>query len=469
MIQRIQLALETPIGFFLIVLFGLLLALLCVYGIMALRIRQRDVYRYRHARYFEAAEKAATGYRFIGQHHGSFFGRETQVRDQKERRALCIILPPEMATTDCCDRFGRFLDAREGRWPCHLASYSFVDCNHRFVTIQQGLLSSEATPLMSLTAYVKDKYFTTIDKEKVLMTIAHTMADLHTSHINTGETLYHGFLLPATIFIERDAAHRLSHLTIADTGFVFAMGPAAFYQRTQQLARGKIPLEKYRREELLSQIAMLAPEQREEKRVNTVGPAADFFAFGTLALLLFTGNNTWTAPKWERVPSRWRPFLERCLQDNPSERPRDFNELGEWVEDPDVALTVQEGDSLFTASTPLQKEQKEISSLLAALQRTPQENEQHKKIRRKAGEERSFSDCVLAGASAMKMSRWEVAKQHYEAATVLEENHPDVLIKLAVCVYELGDMHAAEMYVNSAQALDPSASSIFQQQIAFRI
>lgn len=212
---------------------------------------------------------------------------------------------------------------------------------------------------------------------------------------------------------------------------------------------------------------MLAPEMLDKSRCDSVGPAADYFSFGTLAVLMFTSEPFVSREQmnWDQIPKQWSPFIRACLSENPKERPKDFQELGDWLQDPDLMLTgpmVDQGES--SQEVTLETEV-DLQSLAGALQRVQRQ-------RQSVEPQESFDGvtiCMEQGLRALKQGRWAVAKQRFSEAVDLQENHAEANVSLAIACYELGDLDQAEQYYQRAKELNSQMAKYFREHIAFRV
>lgn len=462
--DRLQRALDSQLAAVLLVLIALLAVLAAAYAVMLWRQRQRDLLAYLNRGYYERAEHAVKGFSFTGAHRADFFGRVSPVLTEDRTYGLCLIPPPDALDDNACARFRSFSHALHGKKLPLFAPLVWKEAEQCLVTIQGKLVQHDGRPLLQLQHYLSDKRLGKAYTEEILLEIARAFGELHTHRTDEGEPLYHGFLLPRSLYIEFDVNRTINSIVIADLGMAMTIGPHAVHERITKLQQGKLPIDRFAAMGLLEHVASLAPEQRDPSRLNEVGPASDFYAYGALATVIFTQRpfSDVRHVRWDQVPERWRPFLKACLSERPSERPKDFLELHDWVSDPELALTLQHAD-LPTSEAAVTSEPQALDTLAGVLEKV-----QARKAASVATSDEIGTD-VAVGMKAIKMGRWEKAREHLLAAHNDDDPDAEVAVSLAIACYELGDLENAERYYNSAKEKDPTTARCFRDHIAFRV
>ncbi len=261
--------------------------------------------------------------------------------------------------------------------------------------------------------------------------------------------------------MDLDSGNRVNHLAIAEAGLAFAFGPQEVCDRLEKLRLAKLPIERYCGHEILEQIGYLAPEQKDPRRLHDVGPPSDFFAFGALAVSLFTRQRFTSRDtvKLETIPEKWRPFIEACLSESPQDRPQDFLELEDWLTDPELALTHQTSShSTNEEVPPITK--KEVGPLSLMLERIRDHQTEAPE---------NLSELLHSAEKAIAGSRWKPAKKHLNKALMIDPNHALTHVKLAIVSLELGDQKAAERHYNLSKQLNPKLAKQFREHLAFKM
>ncbi len=461
-LERFQLALGSHLGTVFLGLVVVLTSLLVAYWFLVVRQKRRDLLAYLYRSYYERAESLMKGFSFVGPHKAEFFGRLTNVKGSEGSSAICLIPPPDLAETDICERFRCFRRSVSSTHFPHLCPVLWQHDEDSLCLVQGGTFNREGRSLTSLRQHLFDRQLGVADREEILLQIATTLAQLHEHESEEGGGLYHGMLLPRYIYVELDPHRRLNQLLIAHTGMAFSAGPQLIAEKLRKLKEGTLPVEKRCAHELLEQMIMLAPEQRHEQSADSVGQAVDFYAFGALAAVLFT-QKRFVSPErvnWEKVPETWRPFVEQCLKENPDDRPQDFTELEEWLGDPELALTHNEGVKAASTSETSETEasDRDIDALVGMLERVQQ-----------TSEESTPDDALSEGIRALRAGRWKSARKLLEKLAKSEPDNPEAAISLAIACYELGDMKHAETHYVKAKKLNPKLAKRFRRHIAFRL
>ncbi len=475
--HRWEMAYQSPLGSLFIVLVLFLAILGIVYGVLRNRKRKRDLLAYLNQSYYEMAEQAAKGWNFSKRHRADFFGRETAVKYSKGQVGVALIPPPDLGGSEVANRFRIFQRALPEESLPLMARYIWTSTQEAFVLVQADILRADGTPLLHLTHYVKDKRLMVVDKEQILLNVARAIAALQELKAENGEALYHGFLLPRSIYLDLDPHSRVNRLVISHAGLPFAIGPEKIWKRLQQLRIGKLPIEPHCARELLEQLHMLAPEQKDPQRLQEVGPAADFFAYATLALLLFTGKSY--APlkeiEWTRVPEKWHPFLKACLEENPQLRPKSFLEIEDWLTDPELALItgshLERELSISTESSDKADRAREIGLIPHLLERMHKTQNQHQTDSPSLSKEQGklLDQHLKTGLKAAKLAKWKEAKKAFKDVLKLNPKHAEAHVQLAIASYELEDWKTAEFHYEQAKELDSLLAKSFREHIAFKV
>ena len=469
--DRMNLALQSQVGTIFIGLIVFLIILGLIYWMMSLRQKKRDILAHLHNSHYQKAKSRATSFDFIGSHKADFFGRQTAVRFKDGSVGLCLIPPPELSEEDVRERY-RFFQRAVQQHPLPLLAPHIWKCDDKILILVQGsLLQKEGKFLLNIKHYLKDQRLRETDKERILLEVARALDALHGLHAENGEGLYHGFLLASSLFLEYDGSKTLRRIVLADAGMPFAVGPLKLYQRLLTLREGKLPIEKFRANELLEQIGMLAPEQRDLKHLHEVSPASDFYSFGALAVFLFTERNLNEVKgiNWKKIPQKWHSFIKSCLESDTNKRPKSFAELEDWLSDPELALTHHESEDLEMfnrAETKSINNSSEIPlealpDLLTRIRNTHPAQKQ--------GKEDKLSVHMEAGLKAAKTSKWDIAKKNFKDAIKANPKHAEAHVHYAIACYESGDLKSAEQHYGVAKQCDPRIAKKFRDHIALHI
>lgn len=462
LLERFELALGSHLGTVFLGLIAILSLLGIIYWFLVVRQKRRDLLAFLHRSYYEKAAALAKHFAFVGAHKADFFGRQTIVKLTSGAYGYCLVPPPSWVSQEVRDRYRCFHFAKE-----HLAIPVFAPvlwrCNEPVVVlVEGGLVDTRGRLLPSLRQHLMDSKLGVTTREQILLELARALARLHELKAEVGGALYHGFLLPRALFLELDADYRVMSLILAHAGMAFAMGPEILADQLVTLREGRLPIEKYCANEILEQLAMLAPEQKNCERSHEVGPAADFFAYGALAAALLSQQRFVSAEKvdWKRVPERWRPFLQACLQDEVSRRPQDFHELEDWLDDPELALTYTH---TVAEQTALGLEEQRGAQLLTDILKRAHT------IAPEAPKHEDISHHIAEGLKAIKAEKWQVARKSFQRALENDAKHAVAHVNLAIAHYELGEQRSAERHYEAAKNEDPLVAKTFRQHLAFRL
>ncbi|MCB1112614.1 MAG: hypothetical protein KDK72_08175 [Chlamydiia bacterium] len=269
LIDRFHYASQSPFGTLLLILFAILVVLGVSYTVLFLLRRKQDQLTAKNLFYFNHAEELIKEWIFEGEHRADFFGRETRACTKDGVYGRCLILPQELSTSETVGRFRQFASAKEGTRLAVFAPYLYKHDENPLFVIQGKVAKPSGQQLALLQSFMKDAAVSDAEKETLLMELAKALEQLHRLKDKDGISLYHGFILPRSCYIEKtDNGHSL---VVADLGLAYTLGPDGMYQRLQLLKNAKLPIEKYTGNALIQQIALLAPEQKDPERFACVG------------------------------------------------------------------------------------------------------------------------------------------------------------------------------------------------------
>jgi len=471
-LNRLRLIFDSDYGQLLVVLFGALLLLVLVYLFFLRRQKARDALAYYHQSHYEKANGLMREFLFVGKPQADFFGRQTVVKYQDGSHVLALVPPPDLSSEGVCTRF-RFYHRALKHHPLPLFSrYPWTYDEEMLIVVQDQLIKKEGRLLPSLSEFLLDTRFGPADAELILLEISRALAALHDLTTEDGEHLYHGFLLPRTIFLGLDGKRHIDRIVIADHGLAFAFGAEKIAHRLRGLSEKKIFVEPYCAKTVLDEHVMLAPEQRDPQRFGEIGACSDFFAFGALAVTLLTKRPFSTVKDiaWADIPMKWRSFLKSCLEEETVQRPKDFLQLQDYLYDPDLALTHHE--SVVDSDDDFVEEEEEKPMSLDALAGVLKESQSFRTQQLAAGkglnpeELQRFLDL---GKKALSKNKWALAKKHFVKAHAMSSENPEVNVALAIIHYEQGKVYIAQQYYEKAKQHNEEVAKRFRAHIAFRI
>jgi tetratricopeptide (TPR) repeat protein len=470
MIDRFRAGFQTELGTIFLFLAGILVCLGLAYLLLLLYQKKKDRLRYQYHSYYEQAEKLLTAYTLVGKSVADIFGRETVISSSEGQKALCLIPPPPIVDESVKQRFEEYTRSIATVNLSMLASYSWTSTQNAWIVIQENLLHPDGRKLLTLDKCIKDDRLSGADKEQVLINLAKCLSTLHQCRTDSGEALFHGFLLPRSIYIDLDKCNEIKQIIIAYHGLAFSIGSEKFQKQLDDLKKGNLIIDKWIVNDLVSKIKNLAPEQLSHKRIHEVGPSSDFYTFATLALMTFGGNSIPDIETfdWKVIPENWHHFLKSCLSDDIKKRPKDFNELEEWLADPEMGLTIHGSEvSLKDYHNTSKESEEEFLHSVGSLdiQAVQSIGRQQQKKQSTA----NFSEHYSAGMKAFSSGKWQVANNHFLQAIDLDKENLEAHINLAITYYEIGEMEDAEKYYKHVKNINPQLAKTFRKHIAFRM
>lgn len=439
--ERLQRAFDTQVGFLFLALILTLLLLGIIYWLLMFRKKKRDLNAFHHRSYYEKADKIIP-YRPIA-HQADFFGRRSVVISPDNTFGVSLVPPPDLATLAIKEKYRRFSRAIENRHPPLIFPSLWKNDEESWAIVQKGQLRPDGRYLLNLKYYLSGSKLLQTEKEKLLLELAKSLGQLHKLSTEAGEQLYHGFLIPSSLYLNVDENKIICGLTLADAGVSFSIGPEKILERLNLLKKGRLPIEKFKGLELIEQMRYFAPEQLDNNRANEVGQKSDFYLFGKLAMEAFKSQ----------LPQDWQRFIKACLEERPSDRPGSFSELEDRLSDPELALSTAFDNAVDVSGD----RELEAADLLAKMKKL-------KEISVTKG-----GNLVQEGIRACREARWSPARKLLQEAVKDDSKCAIAHAYLAIAFYELGEMKQAQKHYERAKELNPVEAKRFREHIALRI
>ncbi|SCC90861.1 hypothetical protein SCG7109_AX_00100 [Chlamydiales bacterium SCGC AG-110-M15] len=467
---RLQLIYDSLIGQVLIGFLALIFVLAIVYVILRFRQRSQDALAYRYEQHYSKANELIAAMSYVGRHKADFFGRQTIVQLEDEQHAVCVIPSPDLIDANTLERFRLYLRTLKHQHLPVFAPYVFTHDDDLIILVEAGIIQSDGKLLPTLSEYMLDREFGEAEAELILLEVARALAALHELHTETGEQLYHGFLLPNQIHISVDDTKRIQSIHIANHGLSFAFGADVLHKQIEGLSQHTLQVESQVARELEKTVHYLAPEQLDAERLKEVSAMADFYAFGTLATHLFTNQpfKTVESLEWDKVPTKWQSFLKSCLEADSLNRPEDFLSIQDHLYDPDLALThnpvnEEEGGDADSSDEP-ESETVSLGDLVGVLQRSEAFQEQEK-----LEKDNPLIKHMSSAAKCIAQGKWAFARMHLNKAAAIDPEHAEVNVGLAIVSYEEKEFDEAERYYEKSKQINKSIAKRFREHIAFRV
>lgn len=469
--DRLLLGMHTQLGSIFVGLMLFLLFLGGAYFICSYFRKKRDRLAYEFESHYAEAESYLQDFTFTSTHKIDFFGRETVGKTSSGAYGLCRIPPPDLMDSLSVEKFKRYHRAMGEELGVHFAPYIWTcEEGKTLITIQDQLIDGEGRFFSSGRELLFDSSLSIAETENLLLDIAKGLAGLHRRRMDKGGQLYHGFLLPRSLFIQKKSGGNRNHVVIADTGMAYSLGVKKMFLRLEALRKGELLIDRLIGKDILEQLPMLAPEQKDAQRLREVGPGSDFYTFGAWAVSLFERKpfSSSMAVDWKQIPHRWHLFLKACLNPYPKRRPKDFLDLESWLYDPELALTseeafAEESSQVQVGDIQLQMDEEvDLSRLCGILDQI------QSKKKKQYSQNSSLSHLLEAGAVFARRGRWKEALKEYEAVLEVEENHPEALLGVAIAHYELGSLEESEKFYFRAKLVDASTGKRFREHLASR-
>lgn len=419
-------------------------------GILLFVKRQTELFIQQSRNFYKKSEILVRDYYFTDNHKVDFFGRSSVVTSMGGPYASCLITPVELFSDASFLRFNTFVNLTKDK-ELNAVPILWSHMEQPFIIIYDKIIDPSGKVFPTLSKYLSNKKLGRKDKENVLLTLSKSLSTLHKLEDKSGEKLYHGFMLPRSFYLTIDSYHAIKRFQLGDAGMAFSIGPEKMFQRIQNLKKGHLLIEKHCAQELISQLTLLAPEQKDAKRLHEVSTASDFFTFAAVAITLFTGRK-FSKPsdvEWLLVPEKWRAFLFSCMEDRIENRPSAFSDIENWVTDQELSLSFFKNSVLHNESSYSKNTEYEHSTVLPHLLQCLK-NQVNSNIESSELQE-NVERYLNAGFKAMAVSQWNEAKKHFLMVLKMSPSHSQAHANLAIIYYELNDLKNAEEHYEKAK------------------
>ncbi|MDF2550424.1 MAG: Protein tyrosine and serine/threonine kinase [Chlamydiales bacterium] len=379
---------------------------------------------------------------FMDHIDSDFFGEKVRLRTKSGHLALCKVLDRQIYGKEELSRLANFQALTSGvvsglapMIEVNLEGMAFVSYGKiGELGLEENLLS------------IGKRALSRFEAEMILVSLAKMLQTLHEIKALNGRRLYHGFLIPSNLFIEKDEGV-VRGMMAADGGLAFALGAQALASRLALAEReGKIDQR---------ELSYLAPEQKDQELLQEVGVPSDFYAFGAIAVLLFTGHPfvNKESVNWSLVPAEWSLFLDSCLEPSPKERPADFTQLDEGLFDFAWYLkNASRQDLILSGMT-----ESSIEPILEKLQRNrqgPSTSAAAKQL-----QALQLKELLLFGCLHLEKEQWTEAVQIFELMLKHGPAMAEPHAYLALCFHHLKRDQDALLHYQQAQSLSKKVTT----------
>lgn len=417
--------------------------------------RQKDL-TLCHQLQFKKTEKQLKEFIFKGFSKSDFFGKKQVVSMPDGRYGQSLIFYPELYNPSIFKRFEDYHLLLQKEGGAYFPQNIFKKQNGQLVNIETQYMKSNGQTLLNFAHYTMDKSLSDAEKELFLIDIAYMLESLHALKTDSNESLYHGFLLPSSLYITINLVKKITNIYLADHGCAFSLGSKHFQNWFLNISQGKYLLDPFLKAQIDKFNFIFSPEQ---KRLDEeITAATDFYSFGALSVFLFTGKGFETLDEidWSAVPSTWQFFLKECLSLKAVERPTNFLELKEYFNAPDVELTTLNNSEVSLNSQPLDTKLESLRTYIDEIHRIKQEYP-------------FFDQTWHEGFVAIKENEYEKALEIFESMREGEKESFNAEVGLAILYYQKGEEVKAKDYYQKAKKIDAKKISCFHKLIGFDI
>ena len=317
--DKIQLALDTPIGSFLIFISTSFICLLIIYLSLSLRQRKHNSLVLFYQENIQALKKLHPSYEFSKQGTSTPFGKLIPITQKTTKNASqCLLIDPKLFNNDIHTKFLSYISLSEDFFLSHTVSYEDLNVKPLSVIVH-GLWTPNQKKLISCHELLMDKKLSHIQAQHLTLEIASFLSKLHKTKDSTGSSLFHGFLCPLTLMINLNINFSIESFKFSFTGLPYALGKDFQFLINKYKKTPSKSLNHFEKD-LVSQLDFFAPEYFLESLQENIGSHSDVYSFAKLILFLFSSSND----SMENIPNPWKLFIKKCLDPVPSNRPKDL-------------------------------------------------------------------------------------------------------------------------------------------------
>ncbi len=455
-------AFMTPLGDLMVFLTITFLALLSLYTYFWFKFgRQKDLTLI-HQNLFRKIERQLVNVSFKGIAKSDFFGKKQVVSLTDGKHGQCLLFYPRLSNKEVQQRFEQYhlLLQKESSqvFPHHIFSVE----QGVLVNIETQYMMANGQTLINFSHYIADKMLSDAEKELFLIDTAYMLEALHSLTTQSGEGLYHGFLLPTSFYLTINMVKKMTHIYLSDHGCAFALGGHLFKEWLKDLYDQKFTLDPFVKKHLEKFKFIFSPEQRGNH--NTIGQATDFYSYAALSVYLFTQKpfENVNDIEWDKIPKGWHRFLKRCLIENPRERPTNFLELKEYFDQPEL-------DIVQFNHAKKHIEEKNAKAHLAEDLKIDALKGYFEKFNHEKHQLPIFDESWKEGFIAIKESNWDKAHDIFSKMKESSEHAFNGQLGLAILYFQKGEQDKAQEHYQEAKKIDAKKISCFHKLITFDI
>lgn len=441
-LERIQLASEEGWGAVLYFIVAFLIGLVLLYGLIMSYKRKKSSLSAKDQAYLDRNMSLlkASSYKASTKQALMPFGTIINCIGQDQVLCEALILNQHTATKEFWDSIELYAHVINEELTNFTELYSFIDEDLGVL-----LQTIDRDQWKSIRYYLMDREMSLFEKETLLLQLALIIAAFHAMDPIADRKIFHGYLNPDTILVHLDDRDCIQQLCIKDHGVMWAMDHSLWLNSVNKIHPKKgISF-------FSEKLRYSAPELLESG--SSLTEALDFFSFGKMAFELFNKGNQ--EQNFDCIPKRWRDFVKKCLKHDIKERPTDFLELDDLLNDPEINAHFEE----------VEKKQADLGSI----QLTPLKNarELFLKLRNKQslGAELEDNPQISKGFTFLRNRQWGRAVSLFKG---LEKEDPSsrVLLGLAIGLHQKGERDLAEKAYMSLKEQDPELVSEFHHFLA---
>jgi tetratricopeptide (TPR) repeat protein len=449
--DKINLALDTPLGSFLMVISTSFASLLVIYLFLSIRQKQHDTFVFHNLQAIKELKKLHSAFLFSEHGTNTPFGRLIPITHKTNKNRLqCLFFNPQLFNKNAQKKLQNYLLLTDSSSFEHVMTYEDLSFQPFSVIVKGAWAQKKLTSCHEL---LMDRNLSAIQSQHLLLELASFLSKLHKTKDNQGKSLFHGFLCPLTLMINLSPNDSINTFKFSFPGIAYALGKDGQTLISQYKKKPpKVPnsFEK----QLLNQLDFFAPEYFLDSLQKDTGAHSDVYSFAKLAQYLFSSS----CNSFKNIPESWLPFIKQCLDPISDNRPRDLLELQDLLEAseiiqpplsqiPQIPVALQEEEE--------EEEEESLGNLIDQLQ-------QQSKI--------TQEDTLLKkGITLIKQKKWNQGKKELLPLLKKIPKNATLLTYLAICHHELKEISKAEGFYLQAKKQDPKIAQTFRKHTAYQI